>query len=223
MISRGALSHQAAEPRIPASAEHILVSDPPIVVRVQPRLPAEATEMASHNLIDKALQESPTSADGSEGQGFDATRRSLARVLAARKPYLKRPAFIAEPVKALAGMSATRSVRSVVSKSMRRIRLTNRCSRNHSLTHPKAASSSFTVIIIVVCSTNHSHAWSGIARSQTPKPPMTMSSNPPEANWFWPVKILFSSSNVFAFLTGVRAGVAKVKLNQPGNQRQGYV
>ena len=48
-----------------------------------------------------------------------------------------------------AGIRAMFSPRSVVSKSTRRIRLTKSCSRNHSFTHTNAASSFWTVIIMV--------------------------------------------------------------------------
>ena len=94
-------------------------------------------------------------------------------------------------------MRAILSLRMAVSKSTRRIRLRNCCSRNHSFTHTNAASSSFTVIISVVCSTNHSQIRSGMARRYTLTPPMIISSNPPEANWFWLPKTCFRNSNIF--------------------------
>ena len=79
-------------------------------------------------------------------------------------------------------MSARFSLRTVVSRSTRRMRLRNFCSANHCFTQWKAASSSFTVIDMVVWSTNQCQMRAGIARMYAPIAPMTISSNPPEAN-----------------------------------------
>src|SRR5271169_939053 len=59
--------------------------------------------MATHNIIDKAFQKSLPPPHRSEGQRFEASRGALPRVLAARKPNLKRPPSIPEPVKAWRG------------------------------------------------------------------------------------------------------------------------
>ena len=98
-----------------------------------------------------------------------------------------------------AGSIAIRSLRSVVSRSSLRIRLRNFCSRNHSFTHTNAASSSFTVIIIVVWSTNQYQRASGTARSHTLTPPMIISRSPPEANSFRPLSTCFKTCNIFFF------------------------
>jgi len=103
-------------------------------------------------------------------------------------------------------MSARLSLRTVVSRSTRRMRCKNFCSTNHCLTQWKAASSSFTEIDMVVWSTNQCQIRFGIARMYAPSAPMIMSSNPPEANWFWPpstclrnsIMSFFNYSDVFA-------------------------
>ena len=81
-----------------------------------------------------------------------------------------------------AGTIAIFSLRTVVSRSKQRIRFRNFCSRNHSFTHANAASSSVTVIIIVVWRTSQYQIFCGMARRYTLTPPMIMSSRPPEAN-----------------------------------------
>ena len=76
------------------------------------------------------------------------------------------------------------------------MRLRNFCSANHCFTHANAASSSFTVIDNVVWPTNQYQSRLGIARKYAPRAPMIMSSNPPEANWFWPPSTCFRNSSI---------------------------
>src|SRR5580658_11098598 len=103
-----------------------------------------------------------------------------------------------------AGIIAIRSLRSVVSRSSHRIRWRNFWSRNHSFTHTNAASSSFTVIIMVLWLTIQYQMVSGTARSHTLTPPMIISRSPPDANSFRPVSTLFRICNIFVLLTGTR-------------------
>lgn len=93
-----------------------------------------------------------------------------------------------------AGIMAMRSLRNVVSRSRFLIRARNFCSKNHSLTQTNAASSSVTVMIIVVWRTIQYQMVSGTLRSQTLTAPITISNKPPEANWFCPLSMSFSSS-----------------------------
>jgi hypothetical protein len=99
-----------------------------------------------------------------------------------------------------AGIIAMRSLRTVVSRSRFLILARNFCSKNHSLTHTNAASSSVTVIIIVVWRTIQYQIFSGTLRSQTLRPPMIIKSRPPEANWFCPLSMFFNKSCIaFSF------------------------
>ncbi len=115
-----------------------------------------------------------------------------------------------------------RSLRSVVSRSRLRIRARNLCSRNHSFTQTNAASSSVTVINIVVCRMMQYQIASGTLRRYTLSPPMIIRNRPPDANAFWPVNRFFSKSNILLFLTG-RAGVkfSRARAPAPHNKLAG--
>jgi len=95
-----------------------------------------------------------------------------------------------------AGIRAASSPRRLVSRSNQRTRFRNFCSRNHSLIHSNAVSSSVTVSIIVVWQINHDHRRIGRERRYTPIAPTIISSNPPEANWFCPASVPFTNSKI---------------------------
>jgi len=125
-----------------------------------------------HRLVHELLEEEPFSTQRSEREGLDSPATPFVRVFARENQTSKGLPPYQNQCFPGAGIMAIRSLRSVVSRSSRRIRLRNFCSRNHSFTHTSAASSSFTVIIMVVWLTIQCQRLSGTARSDTLTPPI---------------------------------------------------
>jgi len=151
--------------------------------------------MACDDIGYEFFQKILLSSARSEYQPFCSRGRPASLVFASVGVHPERPAMIPEPVAPL------RRNQSCLLPPQRRIQVNaadpgNKflLQENHSFTHTNAASSSLTVIVIVVWPTSQNHSVKGMALRYTPSPPITISNNPSDANWCCPLKIRFKIS-----------------------------